>query len=141
MLEPGLYELPRGSRAGDAIEAAGGMTKKAAQGSVNLALQLEDGQQVVVPSKTEGVPSSLGDAQASPSAGGPDDSSNANGFVNINTATAEQLQQLSGIGEALSQRIIDYRESNGAFASVDDLTKVSGIGDARLESIRDGICV
>ena len=142
---PGLYELASGSRVGDAIKAAGGTTKKAAKGQVNLAEVLQDGQQVTVPTKgqvsaaaqsgaTGG--SATGSATRSGSQG-----SGEQGKININTASASELQELSGIGESLSQRIVDYRNANGAFASVDDLVNVSGIGDARLEQIRSKICV
>ena len=140
---PGLYELEAGSRVGDAVKAAGGITKKAVRGQVNLASALQDGQQVVVPSKQDAAVSG-GQAQDSAAVGvaaGGSGDGDAQGKININTASATQLQQLSGIGESLSQRIVDYRNANGAFGSVDDLTKVSGIGDARLESIRAQICV
>ena len=145
---PGLYELPQGSRVGDAVAAAGGLGKRAAKGQVNLASALEDGQQVVVPRKGEGASARQGEASgssvsssAASRAGTVGQDGSSSGKVNINTATAEQLQQLSGIGEALSQRIVDYRQSNGSFASVDELSKVSGIGSARLAAIRDSICV
>lgn len=140
---PGLYELEAGSRVGDAVKAAGGITKEAVRGQVNLASALQDGQQVVVPSKQDAAVSG-GQAQDSAAVGvaaGGSGDGDAQGKININTASAIQLQQLSGIGESLSQRIVDYRNANGAFGSVDDLTKVSGIGDARLESIRAQICV
>ena len=121
---PGLYSLPAGSRAGDAVEAAGGLTKHARAGAVNLAQLLEDGQQVTIPSKKDAQaavqePAADGGAQAGP--------------VNINSASAQELQQLSGIGELLSQRIVDYRSTHGPFASADELTEVPGIGEARLE--------
>lgn len=139
---PGLYELASGSRVGDAIEAAGGMTKHAARGGVNLAALLEDGQQVVVPRKGSssngtGSKSSGSSASAGFASGG----SGTSGKININSASAAELQQLSGIGVSLSAHIVDYRESNGPFASVDELSKVSGIGEARLAAIRDQICV
>lgn len=134
---PGLYELALGSRVGDAVEAAGGMTKHALRGSVNLAAALEDGQLVLIPvkSKKTDEPSagglSTGNASAAP----------GSSTVNINTASATELQQLSGIGESLSQRIVDYRQANGPFSSVDELANVSGIGEARLAAIRDQISV
>ena len=129
---PGLYSLPAGSRAGDAVEAAGGLTKHARAGAINLAQLLEDGQQVTIPSKKDAQaavqePAADGGAQAGP--------------VNINSASAQELQQLSGIGELLSQRIVDYRSTHGPFASADELTEVPGIGEARLENLRAQICV
>lgn len=145
---PGLYELDAGSRVGDAISAAGGMSKRAARGQVNLASVLEDGQQVVVPSKqdlassgAQGSQAAKGSGSGSSGSSGGGAGGDAAGKININTASASELEQLSGIGESLSQRIIDYRMANGPFASVDELTNVSGIGDARLESIRAQICV
>ena len=138
--DPGLYELPGDARAGDAIEAAGGMTKGAQRGAVNLAAPLEDGQQIVVPKKggdTAGDRSACVDAGSSAKGA----SSSVPGKVDINAASAAELQQLAGIGESLSQRIIEYREANGPFGSVEELTKVPGIGDARLASIRSQICV
>lgn len=135
---PGLYELPQGSRIGDAVDVAGGMTKHAQRGAVNLASMLEDGQLVLIPAKSEGTGSTAGQADNASAASSGEASSPA---ININTASATELQQLSGIGESLSQRIVDYRQANGAFSSIDELANVSGIGEARLAAIRDQIFV
>ena len=138
---PGLYMVAAGSRIGDAIEAAGGVTNKAASGQVNLAQSLEDGQQVYVPSKQEGSSRRSSDSGSGSAGSGGATASSAGDKININTATAEELQALPGIGEALSQRIVDYRDANGAFSQVEDITNVSGIGDAILANIKDIICV
>lgn len=125
---PGVYDLAEGDRVIDALEAAGGARPDAILTSLNLAAPLTDGQQVLVPEPVRGpVPSEA--------AAGED----ASGKININTADATQLETLSGIGEVLAERIIEHRESNGPFASVDDLLEVSGIGDATLAEFRDEI--
>ena len=138
--KPGMYVLPADARIADAVSAAGGLTGKAARQGVNLAQKLQDGMQVYVPSKDE----TSGTAAAGASAGASGSAAGATGAevqVNLNTATAEELQQLSGIGPALSQRIIDYREKNGGFSSVEELKEVSGIGDVRFEELKDSVCV
>lgn len=142
---PGVYELAAGSRVADAVEMAGGLAANAARTSVNLAQKLEDGMQVYVSSKKEAKRAANG-STAVPSASAAAASSGAGAAgssekVNLNTASAEELQQLSGIGPALSQRIIDYREKNGSFKTIEELKEVSGIGDVRFESLKDSVCV
>lgn len=112
---PGMYQLPLGARLVDAVFAAGGLTEEADNSSVNLARELSDGEQVVV--------YKIGDVAET---GGP----TASGLVSINRATAEQLEELPGIGPALSARIIAYRDANGGFKTKEDLLNVSGIGDS-----------
>jgi competence protein ComEA len=112
---PGMYQLPLGARLVDAVFAAGGLTEEADNSSVNLARELSDGEQVVV--------YKIGDVAET---GG----STASGLVSINRATAEQLEELPGIGPALSARIIAYRDANGGFKTKEDLLNVSGIGDS-----------
>lgn len=148
---PGLYALAPDARIGDAVEAAGGMLEDALPGSINLAQKLADGDQVYIPNVQD--QESAGALASSMETSGathgttsvaPDMSNapkNAADKVNINTASAEELQQLSGIGPSLSQRIVEHRQSKGRFLSIDDLKSVSGIGDAKFASIKDKICV
>lgn len=137
---PGVVSLDAGARVADAVEAAGGLTADAASDAVNLARIVEDGEQIIVPSlgQVQAASASEATATASPSIS---QASSGSGKVNLNTASSAELQSLSGIGAAKAQKIIAYRESNGAFESIDDLTKVSGIGEKTLEAIRDQLCV
>lgn len=115
---PQTYELPFGSRVQDAIKAAGGFSANADQISVNLARVLQDGEQIHV--------LEIGTAISTPLA-------LTSQPININTASAEQLQTLPDCNASLAQAIIDYRAQNGSFHSMDDLDKVSGIGPKTLE--------
>jgi competence protein ComEA len=128
---PGLYRLDHGSRIADAVRRAGGATRRADLSLVNLAAQVSDGTQVVVPAR---VP-----VEAAPAAGGGESSVGAAGPVHLNTATLEQLDALPGIGPVTAQKIIDYREQHGAFSSIDDLDAIPGIGPARLEQLREQV--
>ncbi|MBR5429356.1 MAG: helix-hairpin-helix domain-containing protein [Firmicutes bacterium] len=122
---PGLYWLPAGSRVGDAVEAAGGAVSGADLEQLNLAAFVSDGSQLYVPYLTE---------QSSSS------SSSSSGLININTATQAELETLDGIGESKARAIIAYREEHGSFATVEQLTRVSGIGESTLAKIKDQIC-
>lgn len=125
---PGVYELAAGSRVYEAVALAGGMTEEASARSVNQAGLLEDGQMVVILTKEETAACAGPDGAAEP----------GDGRVNINTADAQELKTLPGVGDAKAAAIIDYREQNGAFAAVPDIQNVSGIGErmfARLESL------
>ena len=124
---PGLYRLRDDARVADAVARAGGATRKADLALVNLAAPVADGAQVVVPRIQPVAPGSGADA-ARPGAAGP---------VRLNTATLEQLDALPGVGPTTAQRILDYRQENGAFSSVDELDAVPGIGPARLEQLRE----
>jgi competence protein ComEA len=128
---PGVYEFAEGERVIDAIERAGGPRPKADLGLLNLAAPLTDGAQILVP--VAGPP-------GAPTTGGAPGSS-AGGLININSASETDLETLSGIGEVLAATIVEYREQNGPFASVDDLLDVSGIGPSTLEEIRDQVTV
>ncbi|HEU6445237.1 MAG TPA: helix-hairpin-helix domain-containing protein [Gaiellaceae bacterium] len=127
---PGLYRLAHGARIADAVRRAGGATRRADLGLVNLAAEVSDGAQVVVPRRQAvgGGSGADGGAGAAEPAGGP---------VHLNTATLEQLDALPGVGPVTAQKILDYREQHGAFSSVDDLDAIPGIGPARLEQLRE----
>lgn len=141
---PGLYEVDAGSRVQAAIDAAGGFTNDANQGSVNLAREIVDGEQIVVASKNASAAGasgagSAGTASSGTSASGASGASG--GLVNINTADIAGLSSLSGIGEATEKKIIADREKNGPFKTTKDITRVSGIGDKKYEAIKDSITV
>lgn len=127
--EPGVYVLPPGSIAEDAVQAAGGLLEQANLDLVNLAVRLEGGQQVHVPwlNPTEEGSQANFQVQATP----------YSERLNLNAATAPELEQLPGIGPSLAQSIIEYREQHGPFQSIDDLVQVPGIGPAKLEGLRD----
>lgn len=130
---PGVYEFHEGDRVIDAIEAAGGARPGAGLEALNLAAPLADGTQILVP-KAGAVP-------AGASGGSGTTSGSSTALININTASATDLEALPGIGEVISQRIVDYRTQNGPFTSVDQLQDVSGIGEAILAEIRDLVTV
>lgn len=134
VLEPGLYTLPEDGRVGQLIEAAGGVTAQADLGRVNLARRLTDGEQVVIPARATAPP------PGSPVAG-TETVRESSGLVNVNTASAAELETLPGIGEVLAGRIVAHRESKGPFLRVEDLTNVEGVSEGLLEELRDLITV
>lgn len=138
VVRPDVYRLTTGSIVKDAIEVAGGVTGDADLIRINLAQELQDQQQIYVPrvGEEEAPPPVTGGESAPPSR-----FAEPAGKININTATTEELDTLPGIGPALAQRIIDYREANGSFKSIEGIIGVSGIGEATLEKIRDLITV
>jgi competence protein ComEA len=123
---PGLYRLPGGSRMNDAVERAGGPTRKANLAGINLAAPVADGLQVVVPSKAPG-------AGAPTASGGGGATS---GPLDLNSATLEQLETLTGVGPVTAQKILDYRTQHGAFTSVDELDAVPGIGPSHMAQLK-----
>jgi len=129
---PGVYELSDGARVDDAVQAAGGPAADADLARVNLAKRLRDEEQVYVPRVGETSP-------PVPPAGTTGGS--AGGKININAATVAELETLPGVGPALAQRIVEYREEHGPFARIEDIKKVSGIGDKMFERIKDLITV
>jgi competence protein ComEA len=130
---PGVYRLRQGARVDDAVRSAGGAGRRADLSAVNLAARLEDGRQILVPER--GPP---GGAAAGASAGG---GSGPAAKLNLNTATAEQLDTLAGIGPATAAKILAHREQHGAFGSVEELGDVPGIGERRLEALRELVTV
>lgn len=135
----GVYELPAGSRVTDAIQKAGGFAVNANKKSVNLAQKLEDQAVVYVAANGEAVDEVIDTSSSSGTQAGVSDSSQAK--VNLNTASKEELQTLSGIGEKRAQDIIDYREEHGGFKSVEELKNISGIGDKTYEKIAPEVTV
>lgn len=128
VINPGLYELPRNSRAGDAVKMAGGFSAEADTEFANLAAPLQDGQQVIIPNK--------GDISVQVSSRNPVSAQNQQ-VININAASADELQELPGIGPTRAQDIIEYRDQHGAFQSIDDLLNVPGIGPTTLENLKE----
>ena len=140
VVTPGVYRLREGARVAQAIDAAGGLTPEADVTGLNRASKVTDGQKIHVPTVGE-QRASIAEAGVDGGASASSGVSGATGLVNINTASAAELQTLSGIGPSMAQSIIDERTQNGAFASVDDLMRVSGIGEKKLAKIKDCICV
>ncbi len=137
---PGVVTLPQGSRVQDAVKAAGGATSGADLTRVNLARKVVDGEQIHVPKPGEEVTP----PPAAPAGGGastPDADGGDGGVVDLNSAGAEALEALPGIGPVLASRIVDWRRQNGRFTSVDELAEVSGIGDKMLAQLRPHVRV
>lgn len=145
---PGLYEFVEGARVQDAIDAAGGLLTSANTGAINLAALLEDGQQLNIPYNSGGEPAETFSNQSDedelelPNDNQEDSSEERDentdvDLVNINTATLEELDSLPGIGPTIAQRIIDYRDENGPFNTIEDIMNVSGIGPATFEEIQN----
>ena len=131
--------MPPGSRVEDAIEAAGGPTDNANLEAVNLAQLLQDGDRIEIPAKVSA--DEDGEENASNAEPVPSPTRNAPRIVNINEADLDELTTLPRIGETTAQRIIDYREANGPFETVEDLVNVEGIGEGTLDNLRDLITV
>lgn len=128
--DAGVYRLADGARVQDAIARAGGATARADLQAINLAAKVADGQQIVVPRRGASPAVAGGSAGAGPS-----------GPVNLNSATAEQLDTLDGVGPSTAQKILDFRTAHGGFSSVDDLAQIPGIGPKKLESLRRQVTV
>ncbi|MBQ7605330.1 MAG: helix-hairpin-helix domain-containing protein [Firmicutes bacterium] len=137
--KPGVVVLSEGARVFQAIEAAGGLASLSDTAPLNLAQQLYDGDKLYVPfvGETE-LAQESGSAGLAGSVGY---ASSGNGKININTATSEELQSLSGIGIVTAGKIIDYRAKNGKFTKPEDIKNVSGIGERTYENIKNDICV
>jgi len=137
VVTPGVHELAAGARVLDAVRAAGGPDGDADLDGLNLASPLVDGQRVYVPVAGEvdpaSVPSGAADGASAPA--------HPSGPLDLNTATAEQLESLPGVGPSTAAAIVDDRDRNGPFASVDDLDRVPGIGPTKLAALRDLVTV
>ena len=128
---PGLIRVPSGTRVATALERAGGPTRRADLTLVNLAAPLQDGQQIVVPLAASGA------AANGAAAGGAGTVPGAK--IHLSTATADQLDEVDGIGPTLAERIVEYRDEHGGFRSLEDLAQVEGIGEKRLKTLRDAL--
>ncbi|MFC4059438.1 helix-hairpin-helix domain-containing protein [Planomonospora corallina] len=132
---PGVFTLPGGSRVTDAVSAAGGVRKGASSDPLNLARRLVDGEQIVIggprggPAATAVLPAPAGPADPTAT------------LIDLNAATAEQLEELPGVGEVLARRITEYRDGHGGFRSVEQLREVSGIGEKKYAEMKDRVRV
>jgi competence protein ComEA len=129
--KPGVYTMKSGDRVEDAVKAAGGFTAEADQSRLELALRVRDEMRIIVPKIN------LPSADPAISGGTAITPTPSDGKINVNTASAAELDRLPGIGEVLSVRIVEHRTKNGAFKSVDDLRKVSGLNNSVIEKIKD----
>lgn len=140
---PGLYEFAEGARIQDAINAAGGLLASANVDTINLAALLEDGQQLSIPYKSGEEPSVTGGEDENNSlvlpgeTEQPQTSGDGAERININTASLEELDSLPGIGPTIAQRIVDYRDENGPFQTIEDIMNVSGVGPSTFDNIKD----
>lgn len=137
---PGVYRLATGARVLDAVERAGGLSGRADRRGVNLAARVTDGGEVIVPRRGERgvntVPGTAGGTSAGSAAATPSAAPGEPLALDINTATAQELELLDGVGPATAAKIVAYREQAGGFRSIEELDAVSGIGEAKLAAIR-----
>lgn len=126
---PGLYRVPKGARVATALELAGGPKPSAELTTTNLAAKVQDGQQIVVPAR----------GAAPVAAGAPSGAGSTTGPISLASATQAQLEELDGIGPALAQAILDYRDANGGFSSIEQLQEVDGIGEVRFDALREAV--
>ena len=144
VVDPGVYELPEGSRIDDAVLAAGGFSEDADRTYVNLAARVTDGAKLQIPTTLETSDEALTagidsfDGEALGTGSGPAQDSE---LININTASLNELTTLPGIGEGIAGKIIKYRDENGSFKCIEDIMKVSGIKDKLFSKIKDHIIV
>lgn len=136
--DPSVVELPDGSRVTDAITAAGGLTEQADLTDINRAAFVSDGEKIYIPSQVSELED---DGLSVGEGGGGGTAKSSDGRININTADSTQLQELTGVGPATAEKIIDYRKQNGRFQSIEDIKNVSGIGDKTYEKLKDHIKV
>lgn len=141
--QPGVYQLPEGSRLFDLLKQAGGLTEDAAIQTVNQAMIIQDQQKIIIltQAQAQSIDTENINNNGHLEEKSDEKSSKEAGKININQADLTQLQQLSGIGEKKAQAIIDYRNENGSFKTIEDLAKVTGIGEKTVEKLRDSITI
>ena len=138
--KPGLIRLPSGTRVAMALERAGGPTRRADLTLVNLAARVQDGQQIVVPAAgTAAGVSGPGAAGGAGAAGTVGAAAVPGAKLHLSSATADQLDEVDGIGPTLAERIVQYRTEHGGFRSIEELAEVEGIGEQRLATLRDAL--
>ena len=137
----GVVYLEEGSRVVDAIKKAGGEPKEADLSQVNLAYVLQDGQKIYIPNKNEKISAYTSENMGENIEQNNTTTKKEGAKVNINTAGVEELDQLPGIGPAIAQRIIDYRNEHGEFKKLEYVQELKGIGDAKYSEIKDSITV
>lgn len=130
---PGVYEVNSDTRMYEVIKKAGGLTDDADTNQINQADYVEDGEKIIIPSINDESTINSSDSEYN------SNSSVSNSLININTASKEQLMEITGVGEVIAQRIIDYRKNN-RFKSKEDLMNVSGIGEATFEKMKSQVC-
>ena len=135
--ESKVISLKEDSRIADAIEVVGGLTKDADLTNINLAYILEDGEKIYIPKKGEEIENTSSVTSTSSNAS----TSSKSTKININKATQTELETIPGVGPSTALKIINYRTENGKFSTIEDIKNVSGIGDAKFESMKDYICV
>lgn len=135
VVNPDVYEISEGSIIRDLITKAGGLTNEANIDKINRADKLRDNQLIVIPNKND---LSNGNTNINISAEG---SGSGDGAININTASLEELQKINGVGEVKAKSIIEYREKNGGFKSIDEMKNIEGIGDKTFEKMKDKITI
>lgn len=136
----GIIKIKKDSRLADVIEEAGGITDNADLSKINLAYSIKDGQKIYIPNKND----NENDGEYITEEAGEqvvEESKKETGKVNINSAKQTELETLSGVGPSTALKIINYREANGKFETIEDIKNVPGIGDAKFESIKEDICV
>ncbi|NLL62076.1 MAG: hypothetical protein GX240_04725 [Candidatus Atribacteria bacterium] len=137
--QPGVYQISSGERIIDVVKMAGGALEKAHLDMVNLAAPIHDGQKIIIPFIPEERKGELS-GMAEQGLTMPEFNYDANsGLININSATARELESLPGIGPVLAERILEFRKNNGIFRRIEDIKGVSGIGQKRFDAIKEMI--
>lgn len=137
----GVYEIPEDGRIVDAVNAAGGFSPEAAPDYINMAQKLCDGSKIIIPTMDEVAESPYGTSVLVTEPGAAESPDPGDRKVNINTADAEELTSLPGVGRTRAEAIVRYRSREGAFTCAEDLTKVPGIGESIFRNLRDQVCI
>ncbi|MFC6346744.1 helix-hairpin-helix domain-containing protein [Vagococcus carniphilus] len=137
---PGMYEVSSDMRVLNVIDMAGGLKEKADDKQINFSQKLEDQMIIYIPLEGEEIPEAINNQNTSKESLGGKGSEEA-GKVNLNQAEKDELMTLNGVGEKKAEKIIEYREENGSFKSIDDLKNVNGIGEKTFESLKESITI